>query len=96
MRYAIVVEKVGEGFFAYVPDLPGCIATAATREAVEYEISEAIRFHVAGLGEDDRCLRESAAQVEASSLDRYGVGGDPFVTFTEWGGEADTAAYADL
>ena len=42
MRYAIVIEKAKNNFSAYVPDLPGCIATGATVEEVEKEIKEAL------------------------------------------------------
>jgi predicted RNase H-like HicB family nuclease len=52
MRYAIVIEKAGGNFSAYVPDLPGCVATGATIPEVETEIREAIRFHIDGLKED--------------------------------------------
>jgi predicted RNase H-like HicB family nuclease len=52
MRYAIVIEKAGDNFSAYVPDLPGCIATADTVPELECEIREAIRFHIDGLKED--------------------------------------------
>lgn len=52
MRYAIVIEKAGANYSAYVPDLPGCIATGPTLEAVEREIADAIRFHIDGLTED--------------------------------------------
>jgi len=52
MRYAIVIEKADENYSAYVPDLPGCVATGATIEAVEHEIREAIRFHIDGLKAD--------------------------------------------
>lgn len=52
MRYAVVIERAGNNVSAYVPDLPGCIATAASVEAVEREIREAIRFHVEGLRAD--------------------------------------------
>jgi predicted RNase H-like HicB family nuclease len=52
MRYAIVIEKAERNFSAYVPDLPGCVATGATVEAVEAEIRAAIRLHVKGLKED--------------------------------------------
>jgi len=52
MRYAIVIEKAGRNYSAYVPDLPGCVATGATVEEVEAEIGEAIRLHVEGLVED--------------------------------------------
>ena len=35
MRYAIVIEKADGNYSAYVPDLPGCVATGATIETVE-------------------------------------------------------------
>ena len=52
MRYAIVIEKANANYSAYVPDLPGCVATAATVHEVQNEIREAIRFHIEGLKED--------------------------------------------
>lgn len=52
MRYAVVIEKAGDNFSAYVPDLPGCVATGTSVEDVEHEIRDAIRFHIAGLNED--------------------------------------------
>ena len=52
MRYAVVIEKANANYSAYVPDLPGCVATAATVQEVENEIREAIRFHIEGLKED--------------------------------------------
>lgn len=52
MRYAVVIEKAAGNYSAYVPDLPGCVATAATVEEIEAEIREAIRFHIEGLIED--------------------------------------------
>ena len=52
MRYAIVIEKAESNYSAYVPDLPGCVATGDTIEEVEREIRDAIQFHIAGLRED--------------------------------------------
>jgi predicted RNase H-like HicB family nuclease len=52
MRYAIVVEKTKNNYSAYVPDLPGCVATGFTVEETEREIREAIQFHIEGLIED--------------------------------------------
>jgi predicted RNase H-like HicB family nuclease len=52
MRYAVVIEKAGNNYSAYVPDLPGCIATGDTVEETEREIKAAIRFHIDGLKED--------------------------------------------
>ncbi len=52
MRYAVVIEQVGNNFGAYVPDLPGCIATGDTVAEVEMFIREAIEFHLEGMRED--------------------------------------------
>lgn len=52
MRYAIVIEKAGNNFSGYSPDLPGCVATGATIEETETELLSAIQFHLDGLRED--------------------------------------------
>jgi predicted RNase H-like HicB family nuclease len=52
MRYAVVIEKAEGNYSAYVPDLPGCVATGETVRAVEDEIRGAIRFHIDGLKAD--------------------------------------------
>lgn len=52
MRYAVVIEQAHGNYSAYVPDLPGCVATGATIEEVERNIQEAVVFHLDGLRED--------------------------------------------
>jgi len=52
MRYAIVIENAGANFSAYVPDLPGCVATGSSVAEVEREIREAIELHIEGMRED--------------------------------------------
>lgn len=52
MRYAVVIEKAGATYSAYVPDLPGCVATGDTPEEAEQGIRAAVRFHIEGLKED--------------------------------------------
>jgi predicted RNase H-like HicB family nuclease len=52
MRYAIVIEKAEGNYSAYVPDLPGCVATGETVAETEREIRDAIRFHIDGLKDD--------------------------------------------
>lgn len=64
MRYAVVIEKANENYSAYVPDLPGCIATGESVEDVEAEIGEAIRLHVEGLIEDGMPVPEPTAIAE--------------------------------
>lgn len=49
MQFAVVFEKGPENWSAYVPDLPGCVAAAETREGIELLIREAIEFHIEGL-----------------------------------------------
>lgn len=49
MKLLIVIEKTGTGFSAYSPDLPGCVATGATRKQVESAMKKAIEFHLRGM-----------------------------------------------
>ncbi len=64
MRYAIVIERTENNFSAYVPDLPGCIATGATVEETEAAIREAIAFHIEGMKEDGLPVPSASSQVE--------------------------------
>lgn len=64
MRYAIVIEKATNNYSAYVPDLPGCIATGATVEELEKQIKEAIVFHLDGMREDGVSPPVPESQVE--------------------------------
>lgn len=64
MRYAIVIEPVDSGFSAYVPDLPGCVATGETVERVEASIRDAIAFHLDGLREDGLPIPQAVSHVE--------------------------------
>jgi predicted RNase H-like HicB family nuclease len=64
MRYAVVIEKAEGNYSAYVPDLPGCVATGASLGAVEESIREAIRFHIEGLVEDDLPVPLPTARAE--------------------------------
>jgi len=61
MRYAVVIEKAPTNFSAYVPDLPGCVATGPTVAKTEANIREAIRFHIEGLEEDGLEIPEPSA-----------------------------------
>jgi predicted RNase H-like HicB family nuclease len=64
VRYAIVIEQAAANFSAYVPDLPGCVATGATIEETERAIREAIEFHIEGLREDDDPIPPSTSRVD--------------------------------
>ena len=63
MKYAVVIEKAGENFSAYVPDLPGCIVTGDTASEAEQQIREAISFHLDGLREDGMEIPEPSCAV---------------------------------
>jgi len=64
MRYLVVVEKTENNYSAYVPDLPGCIATGATAEDVQQNIRAAISLHVEGLREDGLPVPAPQTQAE--------------------------------
>jgi len=64
MKYAVVIEKGESSYGAYVPDLPGCVATAETREEALQLIHEAIEFHIHGLREDGDVIPEPTSSIE--------------------------------
>lgn len=64
MRYAVVIEAAESNYSAYVPDLPGCVATGATLEEAERAIREAIAFHLEGLREDGIPIPPASSRVD--------------------------------
>ena len=64
MRYALVIEQAGTNYSAYVPDLPGCVASGSSIADVETRIREAIAFHLDGLREDGLPLPMPSSQVD--------------------------------
>ena len=68
-RYLIIVEETPSGYSAYSPDVPGCVAAAATRSEVEREMHDAIEFHIEGLraaGEEVPIPRSEASYCEVA------------------------------
>ncbi|MFZ5874991.1 MAG: type II toxin-antitoxin system HicB family antitoxin [Nitrospirota bacterium] len=63
-RFLVVIEKANGNFSAYSPDLPGCVATGATREEVERNMHEAIELHLQGLRQDNLPIPESESFAE--------------------------------
>ena len=61
MEYTIVIEETPGNYSAFAPDLPGCVATGATRDEAVREMRSAIAFHIESLREhrepvpDPRC-----------------------------------------
>ncbi len=64
MRYAVVIELAGSNFSAYVPDLPGCVATGDTLDEAEAQIREAIAFHLQGLRADNLPIPPASSRVD--------------------------------
>lgn len=64
MKYLVVIERAKNNYAAYVPDLPGCIATAATLEELQDNIRSAVAMHLEGLKEDGLPIPESQTQAE--------------------------------
>ncbi len=86
-KYSIVFEKTESGYSAYVPDLDGCFATGETKEIVEKNIYEAIKFHLEGLKEEDSFLAEDGMDTYLDELEDYedklSKGKEPF-DYTKW------------
>lgn len=61
MKYTVVIEKTPHNYSAYVPDLPGCVATGRTQEEVAHRIQEAIAYHLEGIREDGIPIPEPQA-----------------------------------
>ena len=69
VRYAVVIERIETGYSAYVPDLPGCVATGSTIDETAQEIRDAIEFHIDGLqlaGEPVPAPSSTTREVEAA------------------------------
>lgn len=70
MKYAFVIEKAENNYSAYVPDLPGCVATGQTVEETKREIREAIEFHIKGIIEDNLPLPEPSSYVDYAEVQK--------------------------
>jgi len=64
LRFLIIIEKAAKNYSAYSPDLPGCVATGATREEAERNMHEAVELHIRGMKEDNLPIPESCSFAE--------------------------------
>ena len=64
MRYVMIIETGSRNYSAYLPDLPGCVATGRTLEEVRQHMQEAIELHLAGMREDGLKIPEPTSLVE--------------------------------
>jgi predicted RNase H-like HicB family nuclease len=62
-RYLVIIEKANGNYSAFSPDVPGCIATGATREESEQEFHSALQMHLEGLKEDGLPIPQPSASV---------------------------------
>lgn len=68
MRYSVVIEKGDRNYLAYLPDVPGCIATGLTQALTIKRLAKALEMHVAGLKEDGLPIPAPTTQVDHISL----------------------------
>ena len=70
MKYLVVIEKAESNFSAYLPDLPGCVATGNTPEETIHRIAKAVDMHIKGLEEDGLPIPEPTAKAEYVNLQK--------------------------
>ncbi len=64
MKYLVVIEKAENNYAAFIPDLPGCVATGATLNELHRNITDAVAMHLEGLREDGMPIPEPLTQAE--------------------------------
>ncbi len=67
-EYTVIYEHGSENWSAYVPDLPGCIATAKTREDTEQQIRDAIEFHIEGMRQHGETIPDPSVEAGKVSV----------------------------
>lgn len=68
MDYTVIYERGESNWSAYVPDLPGCVATGKARREIEIAIREAIEFHIEGLRQRDESVPEPSIEAGIISI----------------------------
>lgn len=64
MKYLVVIEKANANYSAYLPDLPGCIATGKSKEEARQNIIEALAIHIEGLKDDGLPVPEPVSEAD--------------------------------
>jgi predicted RNase H-like HicB family nuclease len=80
MKYVVVLEQTPRNWAAYLPDLPGCIATGATRAEVEENIRGAVRMHLRSMLRDGDPLPEPGTWTTTVDVDVAALGADVATT----------------
>ena len=67
-KFVVLFERSANGYGAYVPDLPGCVAVGETKEETEMLIFEAIKFHLEGLEQEGEEISQTVTDSEVMVL----------------------------
>jgi predicted RNase H-like HicB family nuclease len=67
-EYTVIYERGESNWSAYVPDLPGCIATGKSRDEIEKTMRGAIEFHIEGLRERGERIPEPTIEAGRISI----------------------------
>jgi predicted RNase H-like HicB family nuclease len=70
MKYTMIVEEGENNYSAYLPDLPGCVATGKTIEELKQLMREAVELHIQGMKEDGLPIPEPNSKVEYIEIDK--------------------------
>jgi predicted RNase H-like HicB family nuclease len=68
MRYGCVIERTETGYSAYVPELPGCIATGPTESLVRQRLQEAVEIHLKSMMEDGDPIPEPTKEYDYTDM----------------------------
>lgn len=74
MQYLAVIEKTSNNFSAYLPDIPGCVATGATMDEVKFNLRKAMEMHIRGLREDGEPIPRAESKAEYLAVIEMGNG----------------------
>ena len=64
MKYLVIIEKAGNNYSAYLPDVPGCIATGRSKEEARQNVLEALELHLQGLMDDNLPIPEPVSEAD--------------------------------
>lgn len=70
MRYLVIIEKTDNNYSAYMPDIPGCVATGKTQEKAHKELVKVFKMHLKGMEEDGLSIPKPVAEAEYINLSR--------------------------
>ncbi|MGO9210902.1 MAG: type II toxin-antitoxin system HicB family antitoxin [Terriglobales bacterium] len=68
MKYTAIYEKSATGYGAYIPDLPGCVATGKTKAQVKKLIREAIELHIESLKQHGEPVPEPTSMADSITV----------------------------